>query len=163
MLIRTRLILACGLLASMAGAAFAQNDGIKFFHLDFVVREVDNGKVINARHYWTTMGTGDRGCSIRTGSKIPVPIGPGSTSYSYADVGVNIDCNTPLEVDGNLTMNLVAEVSSVASSQNPPVIRQNKWNSKVIVPLNKNTLVFSSDDLASKGQIQVELTATAVK
>jgi hypothetical protein len=43
------------------------------------------------------------------------------------------------------------------------VIRQNKWDSSVLIPVGKPTLVFSADDLDSKGKMQVELTATKVE
>lgn len=163
MLNPTKLTLFCGLLASMTGICFAQAESARYFHLDFVVKEVDAGKVTNTRHYWTTVATGEHGaCSIRTGSKVPIPA-DANGSYTYLDVGVNIDCSRPEEVDGNLALGVSAEISSAAPSQNPPLVRQNKWNSKVIVPLNKPTMLFSSDDLTSKGQIQVELTATPVK
>ncbi len=44
-----------------------------------------------------------------------------------------------------------------------PVIRQNVWDSTVLVPIGKPTVVFSSDDLDSKGKMQVEVTATRVE
>jgi hypothetical protein len=168
---KTRLAVACGFVTLMAGACFAQNEGAKppeqqkYFHLEFVVKEMDSGKAINARHYSTTAATGDVGCSIRTGSKVPTPAGGAvaSTQYTYIDVGVNIDCRAPKEVDGNLVLSLVAEISSVATASSPPVIRQNKWNSTVVVPIGKPTVVFSSDDLTTKGQMQLELTATPIK
>jgi hypothetical protein len=43
-----------------------------------------------------------------------------------------------------------------------PVVRQNQWQAGVIVPLKKPTVVFSSDDLTTKRQMQVELTATPI-
>jgi hypothetical protein len=161
----TKLTVACGLLAGICFAQSASEQG-KYYHLDFVVKELDGGKVVNARHYLTSMMTGAEhgsGCSIRTGSKVPVPVSGGGSQFSYIDVGVNIDCSAAQETDGNLALGVVAEVSSAASSSNPPIIRQNKWNSRVIVPVGKATMIFSSDDLASKGQIQVELTATPIK
>jgi hypothetical protein len=33
----------------------------------------------------------------------------------------------------------------------------------VIVPVGKPTVIFSSDDVASKGQMQLELTASPIK
>jgi hypothetical protein len=43
-----------------------------------------------------------------------------------------------------------------------PTIRQNRWVSTVAVPLKKPTVIFSSDDLTSKRQMQLELTATPI-
>jgi hypothetical protein len=68
-----------------------------------------------------------------------------------------------------MSLVLVADISSVvqepaspSAPMRPPVVRQNKWNSGVIVPLKKPTVVFSSDDLTTKRQMQVELTATPI-
>jgi hypothetical protein len=64
-------------------------------------------------------------------------------------------------------MAVVAEVTSTASGEAPstlpPLIRQNKWNSTVIIPVGKATTLFSSDDLHSKRKLQLEVTATPVK
>jgi hypothetical protein len=59
---------------------------------------------------------------------------------------------------------VTAEVSSAAETTDAPapVIRQVKWNSPVIVPLRKPTIIFSSDDPSSKRQMQLELTAIPI-
>ena len=170
---RTRLTIAFGMAAWLAGACFAQEGAKapepKFYHLDFAVKEMDSGKVVNSRRYSSTTATagmpGDAGCSIRTGSKVPVPAAgtTGNSVFTYIDLGVNIDCRAAKEIDGNLALNVTAEVSSAATSQNPPVVRQNRWNSSIFVPLGKPVVIFSSDDLTSKGQMQIELTATPIK
>jgi hypothetical protein len=148
-----------------AGICAAQSDNVKYFHLDFVVKELEGGKVINARHYSATTVTGDHSCTIRSGNKVPVQTGssgPDSGQYTYVDVGVNIDCRAAKELDGSLALNVSAEISSAVSAQKQPLIRQTKWSSNVIVPIGKPTVVFSSDDVTTKGQTQLELTATAI-
>jgi hypothetical protein len=52
-----------------------------------------------------------------------------------------------------------AEVAGIGE----PVIRQNSWDSTVAIPIGKPTVVGSSDDLDSKGKLQVEVTATRVE
>ncbi len=63
--------------------------------------------------------------------------------------------------------NLVADVSSVATtndaSLHQPVIRQNKWQASVLIPIGKATVVFTSDSLDSKGSMQVVVTATPLQ
>jgi len=160
-----KLTLACGLLAA---TCWAQNEGTKspeptrYFHLDYAVLELEGGKVVNTRHYLTTTDNAEA-CSIRTGSRVPVATS--NSTFTYFDVGVNIDCSHAHEVNGNLAIKVAADISSLAAAQNTqqPVIRQNKWSANVIVPLNKPTVIFSSDDVASKGQMQFELTATPIK
>jgi hypothetical protein len=171
---KTGLALACGAILLTAGVCAAQSEGAKpapeqpkYFHLEFVVKDLEGGKVINARHYSTTVST-DGSCTIRTGNKVPVPTGTGTGTdsqfqFTYIDVGVNIDCRSAKQVEGNLALNLTAEISSAVTATKPPLIRQNKWSSNVIVPVGKPTVVFSSDDVTSKGQMQLELTATPIE
>ncbi|MGO9094275.1 MAG: hypothetical protein ACLQGV_03555 [Bryobacteraceae bacterium] len=170
-------------LAIAGGAAFAQApeapkspELAKFYKLEFVVKEVEGGKVLNARSYSTLAAADARdGASIRTGSRIPIfapgpPNQPNSVAQ-YIDVGVNIDCRNIKDSQHDLSLFVAAEVSSQGSepaapapvgAQLPPTIRQNKWNSLVVVPLSKPTVIFSSDDLTSKRQFQLELTATPI-
>jgi hypothetical protein len=136
----------------------------KFYKLEFVVKEVEGTKVLNARAYSATVATGNLGnCSIRAGSKVPIPAA--GAQFTFENVGVNIDFRSVQEVGGDLSMNLSADVTTALqeSTNLPPIIRQNRWSSTVIVPLKKSTVVFSSDDATSKRQMQLELTATPIK
>lgn len=143
----------------------------KFYKLDFVVREMEGGKVLNTRAY--SMITSDKGINdhseIRTGSKVPYSTNADGSQYTFLDVGVSFDCYHIVEMRDTMSLVLVADISSVvqepaspSAPMRPPVVRQNKWNSGVIVPLKKPTVVFSSDDLTTKRQMQVELTATPI-
>ncbi len=150
-----------------------------FYHLDFVVQEMGgDGKPTNSRSYAATVSTDihDRGTSIRTGSRIPVTTGSSSSSsnqalvntqWQYQDVGVNIDAHHVHELGRQLSLDLVAEVSSVGTTSDPnlhqPVIRQNKWQAPVLIPIGKATVVFTSDSLDSKGSMQVVVTATPLQ
>jgi hypothetical protein len=161
----------------MAGACFAQaqkapKDEQKFYHLDFVVKEIGDSKVVNARSYSTMISTGGNPLpgEIRTGNKVPYQTGPGSSTphYEYLDVGVNFDCQSAREVEGELALHVAAEISNLAPGQTPtsgslPLLRQNRWRSDVILPLRKPTVIFSSDDPTSTHKMQVELTATPIK
>jgi hypothetical protein len=171
---KTKLAAACGAILLTAGICAAQGDNAKpaaeqpkYFHLDFVVKELEGGKAVNTRHYSTTIATGDAtpyGCTIRAGNKVPVPNGGAIAAgqFTYIDVGVNIDCRSAKEIEGSLAISVAAEISTPAPSSNPPLIRQIKWSSNVIVPIGKPTVIFSSDDVTGKGQMQLELTATAI-
>ena len=143
-----------------------------YYRLNFTVEEVnDAGKVENTRSYIATVATGHGGGQqIRTGSKIPIATGTSggqATQFQYVDVGVNFDVRQVKEMGDRLTFTLTADVSSVAQDQHSPlgepVIRQNKWDSSVLIPVGKPTVVFSADDLDSKGKMQVELTAVKVE
>jgi hypothetical protein len=184
MLKRTVLILPLLALAMLTGTGFAQTPEapktkdaeplLKFYKLDFVVKEVEGGKVLNTRSYSMTVAanlghptSSEGNAAIRTGDKIPVLGTGGDTAY----VGTNIDCRSIREVERDLTLSLTADISSIPSepaapattaATRMPTIRQNRWVSTVAVPLKKPTVIFSSDDLTSKRQMQLELTATPI-
>jgi hypothetical protein len=139
-----------------------------------------DGKPTNSRSYTATVSTDsrdDRSTSIRTGSRIPVPTGSSSsgndsqalanTQFQYVDVGVNIDARRAHQTGRELSLDLVADVTSVASTNDArihqPVIRQNKWQASVLIPIGKSAVVFTSDSLDSKGSMQVVVTATPLQ
>lgn len=153
-------------LALIVGMGLAENaEPPKFYKLDFVVKEIEGGKVLNSRAYSMLVST-DSASSLRAGSKVPTGALPGGAPNSFIDVGTNFDCRAIKELQPHdLALSLTAEISStVHDTADPshPVIRQNKWNSSVIVPLKKPSVIFSSDDATTKGQMQLELTATPV-
>jgi hypothetical protein len=167
-----------------------------FYHLVFVVKEIEAGKVINSRSYFMSIeaqasyGVNSYNRSIRTGTKVPVPVQLGTKiavetspgiqtavdaqpgQITYVDVGVNIDCRNPVDLGPKLAMELSAEVSSVKEQVDDhskgqtignPLIQQSKWNSEVVVALGTPTVVFSSDEVTSKRTLELELTATEIK
>jgi hypothetical protein len=155
-------------ICSAQDATKVRNDPPKFYQLNFVLKEVDEGRVFNSRTYSMVAATDNSqgGPSIRTGSK--VPISSGGSGWNYNDVGVDFDCRFLGEAGKSIFLHVTAESSSLAGAQEPPagnlppVIRQNKWSATVVVPVGKPTIIFSSDDLTSKHKLQVELTATPI-
>lgn len=156
--------------ALLAASCFPQTPGnkpdeqTKYYRLDFTVKELEGGKVINARNYSTSLSNreGD-GSSIRTGDKVPVQ---SDKAWTYLDVGVSIDCNSLKQVDNQLAVHVTADITNLGSDGSAiaavPLIRQNKWSSTVLVPLRKPVTIFSSDGASTKRQTQLELTATPV-
>jgi hypothetical protein len=147
----------------------------QYFRLEFVVQELGtDGKPVNSRSYTGTASTGrgDGMISVRTGSRIPVVTGSSSgatneKNVQYLDVGVNIDARDVHEVDGMLAAHINAEISSLAaqagaSEPSSPIIRQTRWQAPVLIPIHKPTVVFTSDDLDSKGSTQLVVIATAL-
>lgn len=161
------LLPALGLL--LAGAAVAQTaEGVKFYKLDFAVKEVEGGKVVNSRTFSTMLslhvpGSSSPQSSIRSGGRVPVTTGNGT---SFFDLGVNLDVRELREsAQGDVSVFITADISTIAQETPSaiPVVRQNKWTGAVLIPLKKPTVVFTSDDLSSKRQVQLELTATPMK
>ncbi|HVW78917.1 MAG TPA: hypothetical protein VHB45_14985 [Alloacidobacterium sp.] len=151
-----------------------------FYKLAYVVQEVsDSGKVINTRSYMTNIRIGEDGVQIRAGNRVPIDTeqhaGAVSSSlvnlqFQYRDVGINIDSAHAEEIEEKLALKVTAEENDFAgpSSTWPnqittvPVIRQNKWSGDFILPIGKPTVIFSSDDLSTRGKIQIVLTPTRV-
>lgn len=151
---------------------------VHFYHLEFVVQETDSaGKPTNSRTYSGTVSTShtDHGFSMRTGSRVPVATGSyGSdnklvnTQFQYIDVGVNIDAHDARDEGEKLALGLSAEITSMAGTQtisgvSEPVIRQNRWQAAVLIPIGKATTVFTSDVLDNKGGMQLVVTATPIR
>lgn len=136
---------------------------VRYYRLDFVVRESDQGKVLNQRAY--SLGVAAAGVaegrdwwSLRAGTKVPA-------GSNYVDVGFNLDVR-PEDAGGALQLRLKADLSSVApdaGNANLPPIRQMRVEEAVLVPINKPTVVFSSEDPSSKHQFQIEVTAVPQK
>ncbi|MFZ0630007.1 MAG: hypothetical protein WA399_05545 [Acidobacteriaceae bacterium] len=150
-----------------------------FYRLHFAVEELDAaGKVTNTRTYEETIATGSGpDQQIKTGSRVPIATGSyasgananlANTQFQYIDLGVNLDVRNATENGDKLSFRLKAEITSIARETEiagigEPVIRQNSWDSTLTVPIGKPTVVYSSDDLDSKGKMQVEVTATKVE
>lgn len=159
--------------------ATAQNDG-RHYQMVFIAKEVEDGKVVNARRYETDISFAgpDGGFGmIKAGRKIPVATGSydisgklgQETQFTYLDVGVNVDIRHARLEGDRVSLEAKVEVSGVdpvpPDSTHPadPIVRQNVWTSHVTVPLGKPTVIFSSDDVSSKRTTQIELTVTPVR
>jgi hypothetical protein len=144
-----------------------------FYHLDLLLQQVGpDGKPTNSRTFAIIISTDRRDAStnteIRTGARVPIQTGGTNTQYQYQDVGINFDARNAREAGGKLTFYLAADVSSVAAPKDPavaapPVMEQNKWQGNVLVPIGKATTVFSSDDIQSKGGMQLVVTAALLQ
>ena len=153
------------LIAGMAaGACFAQDTKVekpeaKFYKLNFVVKEVEGSKVLNARTY-SMLASTDSTNSIRAGEKVPVTVGPGQTQI--LDIGTNVDCHHVRPVENELALDVTVDSSGMVQETAQPLVRTFRWSSGVVIPLNKPTVIFSSDHASGKGQMQVELTAISI-
>lgn len=149
-----------------AGVCFADTpEPSKFYKLEFVVKEVDGTKVLNSRTY-TTLASDGPGCSIRTNSRVQVPTAGPPGSFQMVNVGLNLDCSNVREVQDGLSLRVTADLTTVppeSTSGGAAIIRENRWASTLLVPLHKATVIFSSDDMTSKHQMQLELTATPIR
>jgi hypothetical protein len=141
----------------------------QFYHLGFVVQELENERVINSRNYSVIMSEMEQS-SIRAGEKVPSSSTSGAnTQWEQINVGVNIDCRRLQATASGVSMDIKAEISSVMDTHGPnsppaslPIIRNNQWESRVVLPVKQPSVLFSSDDPASKRTMQLKLTVTPV-
>lgn len=159
-------------LAIFGAAVFGQNSPApageqpKYYNLEFQVKELEGSKVVNARSYYMMISSESNPAGLRTGGRIAYATGHGE-QVNFMEVGVNIDCRKAQERGGELMLMVNADISTVlppaeAIPNAPPLIRQNRWVSNVVVPLRKPTVIFSSDDSMGKRKMQLELTATPI-
>jgi hypothetical protein len=184
---RTRLIcftIMAGLLVAAPRLSVSQQDSTAskaaaqqvvpkhYYKLNFVLRETDEGKVLNQRTFGMDIsaepahvgGIPPDWWNMRSGTRVPFS---GSKDVNYIDVGVNLDVRAE-EVPEGLQMQVTSEISSVASETGggvaaAPAIRQLKVRSAVLAPVGKPTVVFTADDAASKHRFELEVTPTRVK
>lgn len=149
-----------------------------YYLLKFRVLNISpEGKVTNSRSYSETTASGpksEHSSSIRTGDRVPVVTGHYSTGnsteqhaqYQYIDIGTKIDASRAEIIDQMLRLHVTANISSMSTatpgSAGQPIIRQTSWDSNVTVPVNKPTIIFSSDNSADKGKTELELTAVPI-
>ncbi|HET6168875.1 MAG TPA: hypothetical protein VFE01_01790 [Terracidiphilus sp.] len=142
-----------------------------YYHLDIVVQELDaDAKPSNSRTYQINISTAPNPASIRTSSRVPLVTGSHQVNgkdvpeFQYQNIGVRVDARDAQEVGRELSFFLIASVDSISSSSDlsarAPIIRSNEWSSSVLIPINKPTVVFTSDSLDSKGSMRVMVTAT---
>jgi hypothetical protein len=140
------------------------------YKIDYVFYEVQDGKRMNVRNYTTLLGWKDRG-SIRLGDRVPVRMGTSGKEdqVTYMDIGVNIDSRIEQEVEAGVALFTNIDISSVAPEQpgenrnGLPVVRQMKFQLEEIVPLGKQTLIGSADEVDGVRRIEIQATATKVR
>ena len=151
-------------------ATSAQKPEKKFYKLNFVVRELEGEQVINSRSYSMIMSNDDDEGHIRTGEQVPFETGAsgGMPQWQQINVGVGIDCKRVRDLGNRLAFRILADISSVAGTHDNalaphPIIRTNRWESEVLLPLHQPTILYSSDDPASKRKMQLQVTVTHVE
>jgi hypothetical protein len=131
-----------------------------------------DGKITNSRTYVAMVGTGQGEhelSKIRSGDRTPIPVSKsgGNTEFQYQSVGTDIDTLNPQIQDRQLSLHVSAASSSVGKPApggipDQPVLRETRWESNVVVTLDKPTIIFSSDNVSDTGKTELELTATEI-
>lgn len=143
------------------------------YKIDYVFSELQNDKRMNTRSYTVLVGSTDRG-SIRLGNRFPVwsTTKDGSNSFSYIDLGVNIDSRVEdiglPDSSSAVALYTTVEMTSIAPDQHDtrsdsPIVRQIKFQNQNVIPLGKQVLLSSADEIDGTRRLQVEVTATKIR
>jgi hypothetical protein len=136
------------------------------YRVEFVVRELENGKRINARSY-TMLAREVQHTRIRVGNRVPYSTGPAG-QFQYQEVGMNIDF-TLSELENSLLLVTTFETSGMAApaqmggGTTNPVFRQVRFESNSELPPGKPTVISTLDDVSTNRRYEIEVTATKVK
>jgi hypothetical protein len=136
-----------------------------YYRLNYVLKESDEGKVINQRAYTIPTTAGDEWSRLRAGTRLPVTTGNimKGAEVTYIDVGVNID-NRLHEASDMLSLELTADITSAAPETGnatvAPALRQVRATTQNLIAPGKPTTVFTADDPASHHRFELEVTAT---
>ena len=136
-----------------------------FYNLVFRVIERDGGKLVSSHSYKTSVAT-DRavgtGASISAQDAFPLGANPSNTRK----LGFTVFIKAPKTIGNNLCLSLQGRMSSlpVNAAPNTPsvLVRSDDWDAQVAIPMNTPTIVYSSDDPASKRVLEVELTVSVM-
>ena len=141
-----------------------------YIKLSFTLSELDeHGKVINTRRFEGITFAHPQGhnneASISTKDQVPVVDKDGhvsryislSSKISYSHVYLIDESHIALSVQGNLDSLLPTD------KEEYPVTRNNNWTGDVLMPVGERKVLFSSDDLASKHTLQLDLMVTRVR
>jgi len=151
--------------AAEAKAGVTTDRPVHAYKLDFSVKELEDGKVLNTRQYFMNLQTGDSN-EIKIGTRVPVETGQGQ--FQYMDVGTNIWCRIEERSDG-IPLSVKAEISNFAIPEQSsghelhPLIRQLQIRASTLAQLGKPMVVGSVDDPNSKRQFQLEVTVNKLK
>lgn len=142
------------------------------YRLDFAVKELDDGKVMNTRNYSLVMQSAEeRGRSfgeVKAGSRVPIAAAvnkEGQSTTQYIDVGINISSQLYVLENSNLLLSSNIEISTLAETQTGanPIIRRVSSNTMSEIPSGKAAQISFVDDPISRHRFQIEVTATKLR
>ena len=157
-----RIALACIVVAAVS--AFGQEskeDTHSRYKLEFVLKQLDHGKIISTHNYTIAAEANSGNSQIRTGNRVPIDTGT-DKGLTYIDVGFNCDARIEKPTSGNAVgLDVVWDLSTMpGSTGSEKLIRQTRVRSTPLVPFGKGTLVGSVDDINSGQQFELDVTVT---
>ena len=136
------------------------------YQVEYTIQDANDPAAKNGRHYTLQLDNMNTRGNIRSGAKVPyaTTTAPNATQWSYADIGVNIDCRL-WEKDGHLMMYSNFDISSITqNSQNAPTptISQVRTETGTVVTLGKQMALLTIDDPQIPKKLRVVAVVTPV-
>ena len=146
--------------------------------MQFDIRDASDTSTKAPRRYTMVVNAGGRS-SLRVGARVPYATGSSqpaaqssgvaplvSTQYSYADIGVNIDC-TLLEAGTKVKLNAELELSGTMKRDEPgipyaPTIASTRISIGATLAMNKPVQVASVEDPVTSRRFDVEAGVTRI-
>ena len=165
-----RMALAAFMLVLMASALAqdAKPDSTKLrwddqrlsYKLEFVLKQLDKGKVVSTHKYLMSALSHVGNAEIRTGNRVPVDLG-GDKGINYIDIGLNLDATATIARPTTLGLDIHWELSTVPEgASQDKLIRQVRVRSMPTVEFGKQVVVSTVDDMNSGQQFELDVTAT---
>lgn len=159
------------LLMTGAAAARADDKPVIPLRVQLVISRYQGEKKISSLPY-TIMVTANGGkTSLRMGAQVPVMTGP---SFSYRDIGVNIDCNALAVDDGRFKIDISVDDSSVYGDESAPRLvpdalskpasfRQLRITGGTVLKDGQTAQFTSATDKTSGEVTKIDLTVSVAK
>jgi hypothetical protein len=146
--------------------AAATKPVVAVYRVDYTIREMEDGKVLNSRKYTLMAKEGGDWARSRVGSRVSVPTG--KETFQVQNVGMNIDCavheqGETILLDSRIESSNLAPPGAGESTDSNPILRQVSSNVTAAVSLGKPAIIASLDDVTSNHRFEIEVTVTKVK
>jgi hypothetical protein len=161
-------VLLPAILICCGASAQETKSGPASFQVEYTIHDANDPAAKNGRHYLIQLDNLNSRGTIRSGAKVPYTTGTTAgavTQWSYADIGVNIDCRL-YEKDGQLMMNSSFDLSSLAASTQSgagPTINQVRTDTGTVVTLGKPMALLTIDDPQIQRKLRVDAVVTQIK
>jgi len=144
--------------------------GRLYIKLSFTLSELDeHGKVINTRRFegitYAHPQGHDNEASISMRDRVAL-LGKDGRVSQYADLNSKISYSHVYVIDENhVALSVQGSMESLLPTDDAehPVTRTNEWAGNILMPIGERKAIFSSDDLASKHTLQLDLLVTRVR
>ena len=139
----------------------------EFYKLDFVLRELEDGKVVSLRNYSLMARSGDWQ-QLRVGTSAPTTAERKQLDNAEA-IGLSVDCRIVPNSDGTAVLVTKADITSIANYASQYAanavqpVHHVQMNTSAPVTLGKPSVLSGVDELNSKHRFELVVTVTKTK